>query len=92
MMRIKPCERCGKDYMYDVYNQSEYKDRCQDCKIIKGDTVTTTEQTKVMFGYPDGMKGTVVDVINEPYKLVVNFPEMGEDYREFFNEDELIEI
>jgi len=57
-----------------------------------GDKVTTTEQTKILLGLPDGMEGTVLDVINEPYKLVVNFPEMGKDYREFFNEEELIRI
>ena len=93
-MIIRICNRCGLDYMFDPKNHSEYKDKCQNCVdgIKIGDTVTPTEQTKVMFGFPQGMDGTVIDIIDEPYKLVVNFPEMGEDYQEFFNENELIKL
>ena len=59
-------------------------------KFQKGDKVTTTEQTKVLFGYPDGMEGTVLDIVNGDYTLAVNFPELGVDFVEFFNLSELI--
>ena len=59
-----------------------------------GDTVTTTENTKVKFGYSDGMEGTVIDVFDSdaPFRFAVNFPELGNDQFEFFNEDELVKV
>lgn len=56
-----------------------------------GDKVIPTENTKVKFGYEDGMEGTIIDIITEPYNIVVHFPEMGDD-PEFFIEEELIRI
>jgi len=56
-----------------------------------GDKVMLTENSRVLFGYPDGIEGTIIDIITEPYNIVVNFPEMGDD-PEFFIEKELIRI
>ena len=60
--------------------------------IRLGDKVTLTEQTKVVFCYPDGMEGTVIDVVDAPFPFAVNFPEMGEDFVEFFAKKDLIKL
>lgn len=82
-------DRENGQWTYD-YENGEYVKRMMEV----GDTVTPTENTKVKFGYSDGMEGTVIDVLDtiDPYNLVVNFPELGESHREFFNENELIRI
>ena len=93
MMIVRNCNRCGLDYMFDPKNHSEYKDKCQNCVdgVKVGDKVFLTENTRVKFGYPDGIEGTVIDIITEPYNIVVHFPEIGDD-PEFFTEEELIRI
>jgi len=63
-------------------------------RINKGDKVILTEETNKHFGLPDGLEYTVVDVLydNVPYNIVLNAEELGKDWVQYFDEDEVILI
>lgn len=63
-------------------------------KIHKGDKVILTEETKNNLGLPDGIEYIVIDVIhdNVPYNIVLNAEELGKDWVQYFDEDEIILI
>ena len=54
-----------------------------------------TENTKTLFGTPDGMVVTVVDIIRDkdlPCPIVIVSEELGVDWRGYITEDEIILI
>ena len=56
-----------------------------------GDRVTLTSQSRAILGFKSDFEGKIIDILEEqPYPYVVNFPEMGDDHREFFDKEELI--
>jgi len=62
-----------------------------DIQMQVGDRVILTAQSRSLMGYKMDMEGKVVDILNdEVYPYVINFPEMGEDHKEFFDRSELI--
>lgn len=57
-----------------------------------GDKCYIAENAKVLLGLPDGIEYTVKDILQEDveYKIVLNAKEFGEDWVQFFKEEELI--
>ena len=63
-----------------------------DMKI--GKKVFITENTRVLLGLPDGIEYTIKEILTDyvDCRIVLTAEELGEDWVNFFSEDELIDI
>lgn len=57
-----------------------------------GDTVTLTENVMTLLGLYDGPEYIILDEINEKFPIVIGSKELGEDWRQFVLEKELIKV
>ena len=59
-----------------------------------GKKVFINENARVLLGLTDGVEYTIKDVLKDdvPCKIVLGADELGNDWVQFFSEDELINI
>ena len=59
-----------------------------------GKKVFITENTRVLLGLPDGVEYTIKEVLtdNVEHRVVLIAEELGNDWVNFFSENELIDI
>lgn len=59
-----------------------------------GKKVFITENTRVLLGLPDGVEYTIKEILtdNVDCRIVLTAEELGEDWVNFFSENELIDI
>jgi hypothetical protein len=59
-----------------------------------GDKVYLKENARVILGLPDDIEYTIIDILGNyvDYPIVLSAEELGKDWVEFFNENELIPI
>ena len=64
-------------------------------RVMKiGKKVFITENTRVLLGLPDGVEYTIKEILTDDVdcRIVLTAEELGEDWVNFFSEDELIDI
>tara|TARA_R110000772_G_scaffold17946_3_gene50071 strand:+ start:190631 stop:190822 length:192 start_codon:yes stop_codon:yes gene_type:complete len=59
-----------------------------------GDKVFITENAATLLGLEDGIEFTIVDILilKVDFPVVLNAPQFGDDWVEFFGTNEIIEI